>query len=92
MEGVKESSTRSTESIHIAHLLSDVEEAKKRYAPTASWSPEGVGYFIQSVLQGSFIFAKAQQSPAVVRQNLDHLKRYLRALFNQPPSAAWEQT
>jgi hypothetical protein len=42
---------------------------------------QSVGYFIQSVLQGSFIFAKAQQSPEVVRENLVHLRRYLRVLF-----------
>jgi hypothetical protein len=35
-----------------------VEAAKKLYAPNARWSAESVGYFIQSVLQGSFVFAK----------------------------------
>ncbi len=68
---------------HIAELTRDVEAAKKLYAPTARWSAESVGYFIQSVLQGSFVFAKAKQSPEVVRQNLEHLQRYLEALFNQ---------
>ena len=68
---------------HIAELTRDVEAAKKRYAPKARWSAESVGYFIQSALQGSFIFAKAKQSPEVVRANLDHLKRYLQSLFLQ---------
>ena len=48
------------------------------------WSAESVGYFIQAVLQGSFIFAKAKQDPRVVRESLAHLRRYLEALFNQP--------
>jgi TetR/AcrR family transcriptional repressor of nem operon len=69
---------------HIAELVRDIEAAKKRYAPQASWSPESVGYFIQSVLQGAFIFAKAKQSPEVVRDSLAHLRRYLGFLFNQP--------
>ena len=72
---------------HIAELTLDLEAAKKLYAPEARWSAESVGYFIQSVLQGSFVFAKAKQSPEVVRENLDHLQRYLRSLFNRPPKA-----
>ncbi len=69
---------------HIALLSRDVEAAKKLYAPKAQWSAESVGYFIQSVLQGSFVMAKAQQGPEVVRENLRHLECYLRSLFNRP--------
>ena len=68
-------------SAHIAALMRDIEAAKKRYAPDAQWSVESVGYFIQSVLQGSFIFAKAKQSPDVARESLAHLRRYLEYLF-----------
>jgi TetR/AcrR family transcriptional repressor of nem operon len=68
-------------SAHIAELTQDLEAAKKLYAPDAAWSAESLGYFIQSVLQGSFIFAKAEQSPEVVRENLGHLRRTLRTLF-----------
>jgi TetR/AcrR family transcriptional repressor of nem operon len=71
-------------SSHIAELTRDVEAAKKLYAPKAQWSAESVGYFIQAVLQGGFIFAKAKQNPDVVRESLAHLRRYLEALFNQP--------
>jgi TetR/AcrR family transcriptional repressor of nem operon len=71
-------------SAHIAELTRDVEAAKKLYAPKAPWTPESVGYFIQAVLQGSFIFAKAKQSPDVVHESLAHLRRYLELLFNQP--------
>lgn len=67
---------------HIGALMRDIEEAKRLYAQDADWTVESVGYFIQSVLQGSFIFAKAQHSPAVVRANLEHLKRYLKTLFH----------
>ena len=70
-------------SSHIAVLTGDIEAAKQLYTPTAPWSAEGVGYFIQAVLQGSFIFAKAKQSPDVVRENLAHLRRYLGLLFGQ---------
>jgi TetR/AcrR family transcriptional repressor of nem operon len=70
-------------SSHIAELTRDVEAAKKLHAPNAQWSAESVGYFIQAVLQGGFIFAKARQDPDVVRQSLAHLRRYLEALFSQ---------
>ncbi len=73
-------------SSHITFLTRDVEEAKQLYAPGASWDAKSVGYFIQSVLQGAFIFAKAKQSPKVVHESLVHLRRYLGMLFNQPPS------
>jgi TetR/AcrR family transcriptional repressor of nem operon len=72
---------------HIAALTRDIEAARKRYAPTARWSAESVGYFIQAALQGSFIFAKAKQSPAVVQENLAHLRRYLKTLFTRPETA-----
>jgi TetR/AcrR family transcriptional repressor of nem operon len=71
-------------STHIAELTRDVESAKQLYAPHALWSAESVGCFIQSVLQGAFIFAKAKQSPEVVRGSLAHLRRYLEGLFSQP--------
>ena len=68
-------------SAHIAELTRDAEAARLLYAPGASWSAESVGNFMQAVLQGSFIFAKAEQSPAVIRQNLELLRRSLRGLF-----------
>lgn len=68
-------------SAHVAELTRDIEAAKKHYAPDAEWSVESVGYFIQSVLQGSFIFAKAKQSPEIARESLAHLRRYLTGLF-----------
>ena len=71
-------------SAHIAELTRDVEAAKRLYAPDATWCAESVGYFIQSVLQGAFIFAKAKQGAEVARECLAHLRRYLAVLFAQP--------
>ena len=69
-------------SAHVALLVPDIEAAKKLYAPDAPWTAASVGYFIQSVLQGAFIFAKAKQSPDVVRESLGHLRQYLVHLFS----------
>jgi TetR/AcrR family transcriptional regulator, transcriptional repressor for nem operon len=68
-------------SAHIAMLTRDLDAAKRRYAPGARWTAESVGYYIQAVLQGSFIFAKSKAGPDVARQNLAHLRRYLESLF-----------
>jgi TetR/AcrR family transcriptional repressor of nem operon len=71
---------------HIAMLTADLAAAKKRCAPRARWSPESVAHFMQSVLQGAFIFAKATQGPEVARECLAHLKRYLELLLPLGPS------
>jgi len=71
-------------SSHIAELTRDIEAAKRIHAPGATWSAESVGDFIQAALQGSFIFAKARQSPDAVRESLEHLRRYVGLLFGEP--------
>jgi TetR/AcrR family transcriptional regulator, transcriptional repressor for nem operon len=73
-------------SSHIAALAGDVKAAKHLYAPKARWTAEGVATYIQAVLQGSFIFAKARQTPEIIRENIEHLRRYLQFLF--PPTAS----
>jgi len=71
-------------SSHIARLARDIEAARQLYAPEASWTAESVGHFIQAVLQGSFIFAKAKLDADVARGNLAHLRRYLETLLGTP--------
>jgi AcrR family transcriptional regulator len=71
-------------STHIADLTHDVGAAKRRYAPDAPCSAESVGYFVQSILRGAFIFAKAKQVPEVMRESLARSRRYLGFLFNLP--------
>ena len=71
-------------SAHIAELTRDAALAKELYCPTTEWTADSVGYFMQSVLQGSFIFAKATQNSKVARDNLAHLRRYLEMLFDKP--------
>jgi TetR/AcrR family transcriptional repressor of nem operon len=72
-------------SSHVAGLTRDIEAARLLYAPDATWTAESVGYFIQAVLQGSFIFAKAKQDAAVARGNLAHLRLYLESLLGKEP-------
>ena len=69
---------------HVAELTRDLAAAKARYAPNASWDPESVGYFMQCVLQGAFIFAKAKQSAEIAAASLGHLRNYLESLLGHP--------
>lgn len=66
---------------HVRELARDIASAKEKYAPDAPWSPESLGYHMQSVLQGAFIFTKAKHDPAVARESLAHLRRYIESLF-----------
>src|SRR5215469_4465383 len=72
---------------HVAELTSDLAAAKARYAPDASWNPESVGYFMQCVLQGAFIFAKAKQNAEIATASLGHLRNYLVTLLGQPETS-----
>ncbi|HEV3060089.1 MAG TPA: TetR/AcrR family transcriptional regulator [Vicinamibacterales bacterium] len=69
---------------HAATLTGDIAAAKARYAPTAAWSAESLALYTQAVIQGAFILAKARNGPAIARDSLDHLRRYLELLFTQP--------
>jgi TetR/AcrR family transcriptional repressor of nem operon len=71
-------------SAHAAEVAKDIAEAKSRYAPDATWSAEGLGLYTQAVIQGAFILAKAQNEPEIAGECLEHLRRYLEILFNQP--------
>jgi TetR/AcrR family transcriptional regulator, transcriptional repressor for nem operon len=77
---------------HVADLARDLEAAKQRYAPAATWSAESVGYFMQSVLQGAFIFAKAKQDPRVAVESLGHLRLYLEQLLGCPTNHEEKQS
>jgi TetR/AcrR family transcriptional repressor of nem operon len=77
---------------HVAGLTQDVAAAKQKYAPDAPWSAESVGYFMQAVLQGAFIFAKAKQGPEVAAESLSHLRRYLEVILGQPSDNQREET
>lgn len=70
-------------SAHVAQLERDIDAARQLYAPDAPWSAKSLGYFMQAVLQGAFILAKAKQGPDVALASLAHLRRYLEMLFGQ---------
>lgn len=73
-------------SAHAETLARDIAEAKKRYAPDAAWTPESLAFFMQAVIQGAFVLAKAKQGPAVAAESLQHLRRYLETQFHRTPN------
>ena len=68
-------------SAHAERLVGDLAAAKALSDPDATWTPESLALYTQAVLQGAFILAKAKGGPKVAADCLDHLKRYLEALF-----------
>jgi len=68
---------------HAAYVGKDIAEAKRLYARDAEWTVESLAFFTQSVIQGAFILAKAQQDAAVAAECLDHLRRYLEGVLEK---------
>lgn len=71
---------------HAQTLTSTIEAARARHAPQADWDAAGLARYIQGVLQGSFVLAKAMQDPAVVGEALAHLRQHLQLLLPSQPS------
>jgi TetR/AcrR family transcriptional regulator, transcriptional repressor for nem operon len=66
---------------HAATLLPDIQTAIRKYGIQPGWTPESLAYYIQAVIQGAFILAKARQNADIAASCLDHLRRYIRTLF-----------
>jgi TetR/AcrR family transcriptional regulator, transcriptional repressor for nem operon len=68
---------------HTAQIARDIAEAKRLYAPKASWSAESLAFYTQAVLQGAFILAKAKQDSTVAAESIAHLRDHVATLFSQ---------
>ena len=66
-----------------ALLKHDLDEAKAKHAPRASFDTQSVAEYFLAVMQGSRILATAKQDVKVFEQNLRHFKRYVKSLFEQ---------
>lgn len=76
-------------SSHADKLADDIVAATARYGIQAGWNARSLALHTQAVLQGAFILAKASGDPALARETIDHLKRYIETLFGRaapPPS------
>jgi TetR/AcrR family transcriptional regulator, transcriptional repressor for nem operon len=84
---IREACNRSI-SGHAETLEPDIAEAMRKYGAAGKWTARSLALYIQAVLQGSFILAKAKGGPAVAAECVDHLRRYIEMLFPQMESSA----
>ena len=66
---------------HAASLEADIEAAMADRGIRGDWTAASLARHMQGVIQGAFIVAKAGNDPALARESLDHLERYVRLLF-----------
>jgi TetR/AcrR family transcriptional repressor of nem operon len=62
-------------------LAEDIQPAIDRHGIGYGVTALGLAYHIQAVLQGAFILAKSKSDPAIARDTVIHLKRYVEMLF-----------
>lgn len=69
---------------HAATLEADINAAMKQRGISAGWKAASLARHTQAVIQGAFVLAKAGDDPALARESIDHLERYIRLLFSCP--------
>lgn len=67
---------------HAKTLEEDISQAMQDADLETDWTAFGLATHIQAVIQGAFVVAKAANDPSVAQESLEHLKRYLKLLFN----------
>ena len=68
----------------IGHALTLEEDIAAAFAATgrpAEWTARSLALYVQAVLQGAFVLAKATGGAQVAADSLGHLRRYLTFLF-----------
>jgi TetR/AcrR family transcriptional repressor of nem operon len=70
-------------SAHAATVEADIAAAMQTYGIDADWSAGSLALHTQAVIQGAFILAKARHGREVAADCLDHLRRYIEALFDR---------
>ena len=71
-------------SSHASTLIPDIEQAMRQRGMHSEWTAKSLALYMQATIQGAFILAKATHGAAVAAECIDHLRRYLELLFNQP--------
>ena len=67
---------------HATEIEKDIAAAMQLHDVHAKWTPESLALHTQAVLQGAFILAKAKGDAAIAAESIDHLRRYIKLLFN----------
>ncbi len=64
---------------HVAGLLA---AAKSRHPVVRDFDPDQVGWFLNSLWQGSMLIAKTREDPQIIVENLRHARAYIDGLFD----------
>jgi TetR/AcrR family transcriptional regulator, transcriptional repressor for nem operon len=64
----------------------------RRHGIQGGWTAESLALYTQATIQGAFIPAKARHNSAIAAECIDHLRRYLELLFNQPRGQSCRKT
>ena len=74
---------------HAATLEPDIRAAiKARGIEPNGWDAASLARHTQAVLQGAFVLAKAGNDADLARESMDHLRRYIEMLFEDPRAKA----
>lgn len=76
---------------HAATLEPDIGAAMEARGIEADWTAASLAAHTQAVLQGAFILAKAAGDPAIARDSVNHLRRYIELLFAAPAAGTRER-
>jgi TetR/AcrR family transcriptional repressor of nem operon len=79
---IRDACARSITS-HAAKIEPDIREAIAKHGIKPAWTAASLALYMQAVLQGAFILAKATGSSKAAAEAVDHLRRYLELLFNR---------
>jgi TetR/AcrR family transcriptional regulator, transcriptional repressor for nem operon len=69
-------------SAYAERLAEDIAAAIETHGTSGPVDALSLAYHVQAVLQGAFVLAKAKGDPAVARDSVAHLKRYVTMVFN----------
>lgn len=67
---------------HAETLEKDIQKAIADRDLDVSWTARSLALYFQVTIQGAFVLAKASGNKSEVEDSLEHLKRYVRSLFN----------
>lgn len=62
-------------------LAEDIQAAIDQYGIAEGVTAMSLAYHVQAVLQGAFVLSKAKGDPAIARESVAHLRRYVEMLF-----------
>lgn len=71
-----------------AHLVRLLGAAKLKHPPVVDFDPQRIGWFLNSLWQGSMLIGKTCQDPAIIRSNIELARTWVNTFFPKPPTPA----